>query len=204
MPNQAPRFQDRGRFNVIIQEFKMEQQQAATALIVGASRGLGLGLTREYLKRGWKVIATERGHDPASALRSLASEVGQALQIEQLDINQPEQIQALAQRLRGVSLELLFVNAGVSPDMGQTSSQISTEEFTRVLISNALSPIRVIDALEARITAKGTIAVMSSAMGSVAGNTEGGNEIYRASKAALNSLMHSYAARAGGEHCLGG
>jgi NAD(P)-dependent dehydrogenase (short-subunit alcohol dehydrogenase family) len=39
-----------------------------TALIIGASRGLGLALAREYLKRGWNVVATVRDRNQHTAL----------------------------------------------------------------------------------------------------------------------------------------
>ncbi len=63
------------------------------------------------------------------------------------------------------------------------------------MITNALSPMRVIDTLGELTEPDGTIAIMSSGQGSVANNERGGFEIYRASKSALNQLMRSYAAR---------
>ena len=72
---------------------------------------------------------------------------------------------------------------------------MTTEEFTRVMVTNALSPLRLVEAFETNVAAEGTIGVMSSGQGSVADNNGGGFEVYRASKAALNMLMRSYAAR---------
>ncbi|BDO42225.1 SDR family NAD(P)-dependent oxidoreductase [Cellulomonas sp. NTE-D12] len=51
------------------------------------------------------------------------------------------------------------------------------------------------EAFQDLVEPAGTIAIMSSGQGSVANNERGGFEIYRASKAALNQLMRSYAAR---------
>jgi NAD(P)-dependent dehydrogenase (short-subunit alcohol dehydrogenase family) len=71
------------------------------------------------------------------------------------------------------------------------------------MVTNALSPMRVVEALQDLVAPKGTIAVMSSGQGSVANNDKGGFEIYRASKSALNQLMRSFAARhAGDAHTL--
>ena len=82
-----------------------------TALIIGASRGLGLGLAREYLARNWQVIATVR--DPAArAVRELQSKFRDAVEIGTLDIVDEEQIRALRRRLDDRRLDLLFVNAG--------------------------------------------------------------------------------------------
>ena len=63
------------------------------------------------------------------------------------------------------------------------------------MVTNALSPMRLVEILGDRVDPGGTIAVMSSGQGSVANNERGGFEIYRASKSALNQLMRSYAAR---------
>ena len=63
------------------------------------------------------------------------------------------------------------------------------------MVTNAWSPMRVVEALGPLVTPTGTIAVMSSRQGSVGFNTRGGHEVYRASKSALNQLMRSYAAR---------
>jgi NAD(P)-dependent dehydrogenase (short-subunit alcohol dehydrogenase family) len=165
-----------------------------TALIIGASRGLGLGLAEEYLKRSWSVIATMRGH-ARTGLNALADRCRDHLEIEQLDINRPERLAALRARLEDRRLDLLFVNAGVTNDPGETIADVSTEEFTRIMVTNALSPMRTVEALQHLVPAAGAIAVMTSGLGSVAENESGGWEIYRASKASLNTLMRSFAAR---------
>ncbi|MDQ0393569.1 SDR family NAD(P)-dependent oxidoreductase [Labrys monachus] len=164
------------------------------ALIVGASRGLGLALAAEYLKRGWHVVATARGTG-RTALHDLADQWNSKLEIETVDITRPAEVAALRRRLAQRRFDLLFVNAGVSNDPGETIGEVSTEEFMRVMITNALSPMRVIEACEGLVTPEGTIGVMSSGLGSVANNEDGGWEVYRASKAALNTLMRSFWAR---------
>ncbi|WP_186064977.1 SDR family NAD(P)-dependent oxidoreductase [Burkholderia gladioli] len=170
----------------------------ATALIVGASRGLGFALVDQYLQRGWRVIATGRASS-LGALRQRAERAGGLLEVESVDITVPEQVEALHRRLAGRRLELLFVNAGVKNDDGETIADVSTEEFVRVMVTNALSPMRVIERFESLVTAAGTIGLMSSGQGSVANNENGNYEVYRASKAALNMLMRSFAARHAGD-----
>lgn len=177
-------------------------KNSKTALIVGASRGLGLGLTQELISRGWKVIATERKNDSTSPLRKYAAHKNDLLQIEQVDINEVDSIHTLQKNLAGLKLDLLFINAGIANDPLITVGQTSTEEFHRVMVTNALSPLKAIEALDELVTDTGSIAVMSSGLGSVADNTYGSYEIYRASKAALNTLMRSYAARKGGSRSL--
>jgi NAD(P)-dependent dehydrogenase (short-subunit alcohol dehydrogenase family) len=169
-----------------------------TALIIGASRGLGLALAEEYLKREWRVIATVRGETPAK-LNNLWEAHSKALEIEQLDINKPDQLAALRAKLKGRKIDLLFVNAGVNIDPEITIGKVTTEDFRHIMETNALNPMRSIESLEHLVPSTGVIAVMSSGLGSVAGNESGGYEIYRASKASLNTFMRSFAARHAGD-----
>jgi NAD(P)-dependent dehydrogenase (short-subunit alcohol dehydrogenase family) len=163
-------------------------------LIIGASRGLGLGLAQAYLNRGWDVTATVRGtrETPLHALKD-------KLRIESVDINHHDQVLALRERLARETYDLLFVNAGISINPTETIGEASTETFTETMITNALSPMRIVEAFGALVPTSGAIAVMSSGLGSVADNEAGGWEVYRASKAALNTLMRSYAARHRGD-----
>jgi NAD(P)-dependent dehydrogenase (short-subunit alcohol dehydrogenase family) len=178
------------------------QQEPRTVLLLGASRGIGLGLIEEYLDRGWRVIATQRNLTVAPALCELSAKAEGALTILTADVNRQDDIAAVSRRLEGITLDLLFVVAGVSDDPNQTIGQISNEEFNHLMVTNALSPLRAIEQLAQHVRADGSIAVMTSALGSISANTIGGYETYRASKAALNMLLRSYAARAGGERSI--
>ncbi|MCW8305976.1 SDR family NAD(P)-dependent oxidoreductase [Acidiphilium sp. PA] len=169
-----------------------------TALIIGASRGLGLALAETYLARGWHVIGTVR-RATGTGLHALAATAGGRLEIEQADINEPAQMEALRATLAGRVIDLLFVNAGISNGAAETIATVSTDSFIRTMVTNALSPMRAVEAFEGLVPQSGTIAVMSSGLGSVADNTGGGWEVYRASKAALNTLMRSFAARHAGD-----
>ena len=169
-----------------------------TALIIGASRGLGLALAREWLSRGWTVIATARG-TRHTGLQETAEASGGRLLIEQLEMTDTDAVKALRERLSGRELDLLFVNAGVANGPNERVDRISTDEFTRVMVTNALSPMRIVEELGELVRLDGMIAAMSSGLGSVALNDRGGWEVYRASKAALNTLMRSYAARHAGD-----
>jgi NAD(P)-dependent dehydrogenase (short-subunit alcohol dehydrogenase family) len=165
-----------------------------SVLLIGASRGLGLAMAAEYIQRGWRVTATVRGSQ-RTGLHDLSDRGSGQLEIETVDINVPDQVFALRQRLESKAFDLLFVNAGVASHAGETIAEVSTEEFTRLMVTNALSPMRVLEALQDLVPPTGTLGVMSSGQGSVANNHGGGFEVYRASKAALNTLMRSFAAR---------
>ena len=176
----------------------MSESTHPIALIVGASRGLGLALAEEYLKRGWHVVATVRGTN-RTPLHDVAERAGGRLEIEIVDVVKPETIAALRQRLASRRFDVLFVNAGVSSGREQTIADVPTDEFIRVMTTNALGPMRVIEALESLVSPTGVIGAMSSSLGSVANNDTGGWELYRASKAALNALVRSSAARRSGD-----
>jgi NAD(P)-dependent dehydrogenase (short-subunit alcohol dehydrogenase family) len=166
-----------------------------TVLIIGASRGLGYAMAEEYLKQGWHVVGTVRG-EGANPFRELVARSDGRAQIESLDINFPDQIAALRARLEGRAFDLLFVNAGVTNARpNATTAEVSDDDFTTLMVTNALSPMRVVEALQDLVPPTGVIGVMSSGQGSVANNAVGMREIYRASKAALNTLMRSFAAR---------
>jgi NAD(P)-dependent dehydrogenase (short-subunit alcohol dehydrogenase family) len=165
-----------------------------TILLIGASRGLGLGLAGEFAKRGWHVVATVRA-GARTELHDLAEAHPDRIEIETVDIAQPQQIAMLRDRLASRVFDLLFVNAGTANMEDEIAGEIATEEYSRVLVTNALGPMRVIEACRNLVAADGLIGVMSSGQGSITNNTNGLHEVYRGSKAALNQLVRSYAAR---------
>lgn len=166
------------------------------AVVIGASRGLGLAVTRLLLQHGWRVVATVRVPD-AAPIRELSDEFGAQVQVARLDITEPDDIAALARQLAGQHLDLLYVNAGIATGDVPVGT-VSTDDFQRVMTTNALSPMRVVEEIGPLVDEHGTIAVVSSRQGSISMNERGGHEVYRASKAALNQLMRSWAAR--GQH----
>jgi NAD(P)-dependent dehydrogenase (short-subunit alcohol dehydrogenase family) len=170
-----------------------------TVLIVGASRGLGLGLAREYAGRGWRVIGTVRG--PCAGLEALAAS-GAPVRIESVDITIAEQVQALRQKLAGERIDLLFVNAGIANGPGETGPGTTEQAFTTLMLTNTFGPMRVVEAFADLVPAGGVIAAMSSGLGSVANNTRAGWEVYRASKAGLNTMLRSFAVRRGGDRTV--
>jgi NAD(P)-dependent dehydrogenase (short-subunit alcohol dehydrogenase family) len=157
-----------------------------TALIVGASRGLGLGLVREFAARGWQVTGTTRraGALPDAGITEVP-----------LDVRHDEQLASLANRLRPESLDLLFLNAGVKGPERQSADHVTAGELLDLMQVNAIAPVHVARQLLPAVKRGGTVAFMSSRMGSIADNENGEWELYRASKAALNSLVRGFHAR---------
>lgn len=156
------------------------------ALILGASRGLGLGLARELVQRGWSVTGTIRKEADRAALEQAGATVATA------DITDPASIAALAQ---GAPLDLLFVNAGISELAGLDT--IDEAGISHLFMTNAVAPVRAALALRDRLAPDGMVAFMSSRLGSVALATTESLAMYRASKAALNSLTRAMMGRFG-------
>jgi len=181
-----------------MQKLPQKLSSRKTVLLIGASRGLGFAMAGEYLQRGWRVIATARASS-GDKLRHLAGSANGMLEVETLDITDTQQVRALRGRLENRKIDLMFINAGVKNDDRETIADVSTEEFVRVMVTNSLSPMRAIEALQDLVPPSGTVAVMSSGQGSLANNTNGNYELYRGSKAALNMFMRSFAARHAGD-----
>lgn len=174
----------------------------STVLIIGASRGLGLAMAIEFLKKGWNVVGTVRRDK--TKLHDLATDNPGRIEIAYVDVTMPDQIAALRERLSGRRFDILFHNAGVADkNQDETIAAVSTQEFHLVMDTNALGPMRVIESLQGLVVPDGLIGIMSSGQGSISGNETGGHEVYRGSKAALNMYTRSYAARHAAErHAL--
>src|SRR5437764_10318154 len=171
-----------------------------SALVVGASRGLGLGLAAELKSRGWNVVATVRDQAGEDRVKALAAKPGGDIQAEHLDINDDAGIAAIRRRLNDRTFDLVFVNAGIAPPEGHDAASASREQAAIVFLTNAVAPIRVARAFLDRVRdGSGVIAFMSSGLGSVANKTDSYSDLYSASKAALNSLSRSLAASLGGK-----
>ncbi len=131
------------------------------ALVVGASRGLGLGLTKELAGRGWSVIATRRSASSDKGLEDFAKASGGKVTLEGVDSADPASIDALAERLKDQPLDLLFVNAGIS-GTHSSAAKMTREEVADVFMTNAVGPVHFAESFKDQIRDGGVIAVMSS------------------------------------------
>ena len=163
-------------------------------LIIGASRGLGCAMAAEFAERGWRVLGTVRA--PGTPLHDLAAARPDIVEIETLDMTDHHQILALRDRLAGRQFDIVFVNGGIANQAPEaTMAGVSTEEFVHVMVTNVLGAMRAVEAFGALGRLGGVVGVMSSGQGSIANNASGTNDVYRASKAALNQSMASHAGR---------
>ncbi|MER2297361.1 SDR family oxidoreductase [Pseudomonas promysalinigenes] len=159
-----------------------------TALIIGASRGLGLGLVQRLQEDGWSITATVRNPQQPGALADVPG-----VRIEQLEINDAAQLDGLKQRLQGEVFDLVFVNAGVMGPLPQDLESVSSQAVGELFMTNAVAPIRVARRLAGQLRENtGVLAFMSSILGSVTIPDGGELCLYKASKAALNSMINSF------------
>jgi NAD(P)-dependent dehydrogenase (short-subunit alcohol dehydrogenase family) len=161
-----------------------------TALLLGASRGLGLGLAREYLARGWRAIATARGK--GSKLEALAKTTRDNLRVELVDIADSDGVADLRENLGDEDLDLLFVVAGISGSVPKPLHEIPPDEVTRVFLVNTYYPIVAAEAFTDLLKPGAAVAFMSSQLGSIERNDYGSWETYRISKAGLNMGARSF------------
>lgn len=160
------------------------------ALVLGASRGLGLGLVGELAGRGWGVVGTVRRMEDRAAVERAGGRAALA------DITDEASLADLAPGLP--RLDLLFVNAGVSQPA--EVGAIDQAGIAHLFLTNAVAPVRAAEGLLRCVAPGGVVAFMSSRMGSVALTTDERLAMYRASKAALNSLTRALASRIGDRH----
>lgn len=155
-----------------------------TALIVGASRGIGHEFARQYHEAGWRVIATARDDASLARLDDLGA---QALS---LDVTQPGEINAFANKLAGERLHVAVIVAGVYGPQNQGVEPFSPDDFDYVMTTNVRGPMLLMPVLLPLVeSVEGVLAVLSSRMGSIGEATGTTGWLYRASKAALNSAV---------------
>lgn len=165
-----------------------------TVLITGSNRGIGLALARLYAERGWGVIATCRSPGKAEALLTLQESHPQVV-IERLDVTDFPGIDALAARYRDVPIDILINNAGIlGGNERQKFGTFDYEAFDDVMHVNTRGPIKMVETFVDNVAASEQKKIMniSSYVGSIQ-QTFGGQNFYRASKAALNMSMRTIA-----------
>jgi NAD(P)-dependent dehydrogenase (short-subunit alcohol dehydrogenase family) len=161
-----------------------------TALIIGASRGIGRELVRQYRLDGWRVIATARTADACTALAALGAEP------HLLDVTSVDGVAAMGWKLDDERLDVAILNAGV---YGPRHDGFPTQEdFDTVMHTNVLAAMRLLPVVAPLVAStSGKLAVLSSVMASLGQRSSSQGTLYRASKAALNSVLVDTAIRFG-------
>lgn len=162
-----------------------------TVLITGANRGLGLEFAKQYAKAGWHVIGTSRSLERADALRAL----GPTVMVHPLDVADFGAVTALGRKLEDETIDILIANAGVSLAREMSPRAIEAEAWADTLRVNVMAPLALAAAFYPQVARSGErkMIAISSRLGSMGANSEGGLYVYRSSKAALNAVWRSYA-----------
>ena len=155
----------------------------ALVLVIGASRGIGLELVRQYRAAGAQVVATARDDAGLARLQALGAK---ALR---LDLTDAASASGLAWQIHGEAFNTVVINAGVyGPDVGGLTPP-TVADFDAVMHTNVLGPMRVLPQIAEYLAPGARLAIISSIMGSMGQRSNAGGWLYRASKAAVNSVL---------------
>ena len=152
-------------------------------LVIGASRGIGLELVRQYLADGAAVTATARDDAGLERLRALGAT---ALR---LDVTEAASASGLAWQVDGARFDVAVINAGVSGTRTTGLQPPDEAEFDHVMRTNVLGPMRMLAQIAETLAPGARVAVLSSRMGSIGLRAAPNSWLYRASKAAVNSVL---------------
>jgi NAD(P)-dependent dehydrogenase (short-subunit alcohol dehydrogenase family) len=147
-------------------------------VVTGANKGIGLALAAELKQRGHTVLAVCRKSSPE--LSKLGVEV-----VDGVDVATDAGVAKLVAAVGSRAIKWLVNNAGIMV-WGDRLGELNVDGIRQQFEVNALAPLRITDALRARLDKGAKVALVTSRMGSIDDNTSGGAYGYRMSKAALN------------------
>lgn len=161
-----------------------------TVLVTGANRGIGLELVRQFAESGADILACCRKPESARELRKVAEQTSK-VKLLALDVGDPGSIKALKRELADTPIDILINNAGVGGPNPQTADEIDSEQWLTTFRVNSMAPLLMAQAFKDNVRrSRGKkVVTVTSGLASI-GNTDGGDWYgYRASKAAVNSVM---------------
>jgi NAD(P)-dependent dehydrogenase (short-subunit alcohol dehydrogenase family) len=161
-----------------------------TTLITGCDYGIGFEFARQYAADGWTAHAVCLDEASRGKVTGFAGDT----HFHRLDVSDETGLSALADDLRGTSIDLLINNAATfAPDGPGTLMLPDMDEFTRVMRVNAVAPVYVANAFERHVAEsdRRLMVFIGTRSGSIGDNTSGGHYAYRCSKAALNMAVKS-------------
>lgn len=162
--------------------------QRATWLVTGVSRGIGLALVKEILRRGHNVIGACRHPDGQRDLWEIKGDYKDRFQSMKLDVTNEASIREFSQVLNGRVIDVLVNNAGVLKDADSDLSTLDSFSLRQSLDVNTIGPLLLTKALLPNLKGSSNPKVINitSLMGSLSDNQSGGYYGYRMSKTALN------------------
>jgi len=168
-----------------------------SVLVIGASRGIGFEPVRQYRADGVRVVATARDD---AALARLAGIGAKPLS---LDVKDAASAAGFSRQIDGEAFDVVFVCSGIVGPRTSGMTPPTDADFDAVMHTNVLAAMRVLPVVAEALAPQARIGVLSSRMGSMALRTNSSQWLYRASKAALNSVVRDAAiALAGRAFCV--
>ena len=152
-------------------------------LIIGASRGIGQEFVRQYIRDGAQVVATARSDEGLAAIAALGAK---PLKLEVTDMASAS---GLAWQIDGHQFDEVVIVAGVYGPRHSGLQSPTAAEFDEVMHTNVLGPMRVLPQLPDYLAPGARLAILSSRMGSIGSRESASGWLYRASKAAANSVL---------------
>jgi len=173
-----------------------DEDYVPLVFITGSNRGIGLEFVRQYVARGWRVIATARHPERAVKLKALAADHPGLVTIERLDVLDFAAIDALAAKYADTPIDILINNAGITGGAAsQRLGQMEFDVFDKVLRVNVIGPLKISEAFLDHVAAsrEKQIVTVTSSQGSIGMVKSPRLYFYRSSKAAVNMVMKNLA-----------
>ena len=157
-----------------------------TWVITGASRGIGLELTRQALAAGHAVIACSRDSGAAGELAALESP---ELELFDMDVRDTSDVEGLAEHLASRAVDVLVNNAGVHGGAEQSVDSMYYDGWRDAFEVNTIAPFRITVALRDALlrSSRPRVMFISSQMASLSRRSTG-SFAYRSTKAAANKV----------------
>ena len=174
-------------------------------LITGANRGIGFEFVNQLLELGYYVIATCRNEEKSTILKSKFSKYNKQLEVISLDLSKNDEIKNFKNLLGDTPIDIFICNAGIygpgfyKPEDARTKFGLKNlkeglfdiDSWLEVFKVNLIAPLHITKAISENINNgnEKKLIYISSFMGSINDNVDGGHYIYRTSKSALNQLV---------------
>ena len=161
-------------------------------LSTGTNRGIGLECVKHYLKNNEKVIATCRNKNSAKDVLNLKNTTSN-LSLVELDVSNPNSINEFASKITDQPIDTFINNAGVFGSRNTEFGNFNAKEWLDVFNINTIAPLLITQKIlsNLRLGKNKKLVFISSKVGSIEENTEGGMYVYRSSKTALNQVVKS-------------
>lgn len=148
-------------------------------VIIGANRGIGFELAKQYCEKGFEVVATCRKSN--EALEALKVTI-----IEGIDTAEDSLVENLASKIPFDSIDILIHSAGVL--QSDSFPEIDFDNMRKSFEVNTLGPLRTALALKNKLKTGSKFGIITSRVGSIDDNSSSNNYAYRTSKTAVNMV----------------